>query len=135
VRRGAAPILRDPRELRGVDVRVLGGRSRYVRYHDRAHTTPTQPKATKLARQPHHWMSASASGAVSAPPRREPKNSTPLALPRSRAGKPLREAADRVRERARLAGAEQETDGQQRPVALRGAGEHGGTPTTTARLV
>jgi hypothetical protein len=31
-------------------------------------------------------MSARASGAVSAPPRREPKNSTPLAMPRSRAG-------------------------------------------------
>ena len=31
-------------------------------------------------------MSTSATGAVIAPPRRDPKNSTPLAMPRSRAG-------------------------------------------------
>ena len=44
------------------------------------------PKATNARRHPHDRTSTSASGAVSAPPSREPKNSTPLAMPRSCAG-------------------------------------------------
>ena len=62
------------------------GRSRYHANHAAAHTTPSRPKITKLARQPQRATISSAIGAESMPPSREPRNITPLARPRSRAG-------------------------------------------------
>ena len=47
---------------------------------------PSAPNATKLARQPQRRISSSAIGADSIPPTRDPRNSTPLAVPRSRRG-------------------------------------------------
>ena len=62
------------------------GRSRYHANHAAAQTTPSRPKITKLVRQPQRAMISSAIGADSMPPSREPRNMTPLARPRSRAG-------------------------------------------------
>ena len=62
------------------------GRSRYHAYHAAAQTTPSRPNTTKLARQPQRATISSAIGAESMPPSREPRNMTPLARPRSRAG-------------------------------------------------
>jgi hypothetical protein len=47
---------------------------------------PIAPNATKLARHPQRAIRNSAIGADSMPPRRDPRNSTPLARPRSRTG-------------------------------------------------
>ena len=48
--------------------------------------TPTLPIATKLRRHPHVAISSSEIGVESMPPIREPRNITPLAVPRSWAG-------------------------------------------------
>ena len=47
---------------------------------------PTRPKITKLWRHPQRAMMTSATGADNMPPSREPRNITPFARPRSRAG-------------------------------------------------
>ena len=54
--------------------------------HAAAHTRPIAPTMTKLARHPQRLISKSASGTDSMPPTRDPKNMTPLALPRSLSG-------------------------------------------------
>ena len=47
-----------------------------------ARSRTSAPNTAKLARQPRRPMRNSATGAESIPPKREPKNSTPLATPR-----------------------------------------------------
>ena len=54
--------------------------------HAQAHSVPSRPKRTKLARHPQRETISSAIGADSMPPIRDPRNITPFARPRSRIG-------------------------------------------------
>ena len=87
---------------------AAGSSAEYARTHHTAHSSPTAPQATNTQRQlPYRMIAAIAGGATTAPTA-VPALTMPIAVERSRDGKPLGDDLGRGGEPAALADAEQE---------------------------